>query len=158
MSKNTETKPSDGPLGIPASTIIIFRNCPDGGPAEILMTVRSRNMAFAGGMAVFPGGRVDPADFDLGRQIAAAKNGAISLDEAAHQIAAIRETLEETGLALGLIGNVTEETAQSAREMLAEKGALAPVLEAFGWELDLAQIIPFARWFPKNEDLSLIHI
>jgi 8-oxo-dGTP pyrophosphatase MutT (NUDIX family) len=52
--------------GIPAATIIIFRNSPSGGPPEVLMTVRSRNMTFAGGMAVFPGGRVDPADYELG--------------------------------------------------------------------------------------------
>ncbi|MFN9632277.1 MAG: NUDIX hydrolase, partial [Erythrobacteraceae bacterium] len=49
------------PQGIPAATIIIFRNAPAGEPPEVLMTVRSRTMSFAGGMAVFPGGRVDPA-------------------------------------------------------------------------------------------------
>ena len=58
-----------GPDGIPAATVVIFRNAPAGGPPEILMTIRSREMVFAGGMAVFPGGRVDPADFDLGAQI-----------------------------------------------------------------------------------------
>ena len=30
------------------------------------MTIRSREMVFAGGMAVVPGGRVEPADFELG--------------------------------------------------------------------------------------------
>ena len=50
-----------GPDGIPAATVVIFRNAPAGGPPEILMTIRSREMVFAGGMAVFPGGRVDPA-------------------------------------------------------------------------------------------------
>lgn len=143
------------PQGIPAATIIIFRNCPEGGAPEVLMTVRSRNMSFAGGMAVFPGGRVDPADYALGEVVAAAQG--LTPDEAAHQIAAVRETLEETGLALGLAGDINATRAAAARAMLAETGALAPVLDAFGWTLDLAQITPFARWFPKNEAIARVY-
>ena len=143
------------PDGIPAATIIIFRNAAAGGPPEVLMTVRSRELRFAGGMAVFPGGRVDPADFALGEQVAAAAG--LSPDEAAHQIAAVRETLEETGLALGLAGDITAQSATAARAMLAEDGALAPVLDAFGWRLDLAQITPFARWYPKNERIPRVY-
>ena len=94
----TETSPQ----GIPAATVIIFRNAKDGGAPEILMTVRSRNMVFAGGMAVFPGGRVDQADFDLCTML----SGDIEPEEAAHQIAVVRETLEETGLAIGLQGDI----------------------------------------------------
>lgn len=142
------------PQVIPAATIIIFRDCPGEGAPEVLMTVRSRNLSFAGGMAVFPGGRVDPADFALG-EVVAADHG-LTPDEAAHQIAAVRETLEETGLALGLAGDIDGPRAAAARAMLAETGALAPVLAAFGWTLDLAQITPFARWFPKNELISRV--
>jgi len=143
------------PEGIPAATIIIFRNAKGGGAPEVLMTVRSKAMTFAGGMAVFPGGRVDPADFSLGEKVAA-QHG-LAPDEAAHQIAAVRETLEETGLALGLAGDITGEKAAAARAMLAETGALAPVLDAFGWRLDFAQITPFARWFPKNENIARVY-
>lgn len=144
-----------GPEGIPAATIIIFRNAPDGGAPEVLMTVRSRNMSFAGGMAVFPGGRVDPEDYALAEAVA--EQHGLSPDEAAHQIAAVRETLEETGLALGLSGEIDAARAAAARAMLARAGALAPVLEAFGWQLDLAQITPFARWFPKNENIARVY-
>ncbi len=151
---NIQSMPNDsGPEGIPAATIIIFRKAADGGPPEILMTVRSRNMAFAGGMAVFPGGRVDPADFELAERT----SGSMPIDECAHQIAAIRETLEETGLALGLSGDITSDTAAAARVMLEQSGALAPVLDAFGWSLDFDQIVPFARWFPKNENISRVY-
>lgn len=144
-----------GTQGIPAATIIIFRNAADGSAPEVLMTVRSRELTFAGGMAVFPGGRVDPADYALG-EVVAARHG-LAPDEAAHQIAAVRETLEETGLALGLAGDIDAGRAAAARAMLAETGALAPVLEAFGWSLDLAQITPFARWFPKNENIPRVY-
>lgn len=145
------------PAAIPAATIIIFRNAPSGGAPEVLMTVRSKGMAFAGGMAVFPGGRVDPADFALGEVVAAQLQGALSADEAAHQIAAARETLEETGLALGIAGHIDAARAAEARAMLAEVGALAPVMDAFGWSLDLAQITPFARWYPKNEKIPRVY-
>ncbi len=155
MIMSSESKSS--PEGIPAATIIIFRNCPDGGLPQVLMTVRSRTMAFAGGMAVFPGGRVDPADFALGERISEDLSGKLTPDEAAHQIAAIRETLEETGLALGLTGKINAESAEAARKMLESKNELAPVLEEFGWSIDLDQIVPFARWFPKNENLSRVY-
>ena len=151
----SDTTRDSGPEGIPAATIIIFRNAPDGNAPEVLMTVRSRNMTFAGGMAVFPGGRVDPADYALGEAVAGASG--LSPDEAAHQIAAVRETLEETGLALGLAGAIDAASAAAARAMLAETTTLAPVLEAFGWRLDLAQITPFARWFPKNEAIARVY-
>lgn len=158
MTNDTpKTGETGAPEGIPAATIIIFRNAPDGGPPQVLMTVRSRNMAFAGGMAVFPGGRIDPADFDLGAKVAARSGGAITADEAAHQIGAVRETLEETGLALGFRGDLTAETARKARKLLEETKALAPVLEAFDWELDLDQIVPFARWFPQNEKIPRVY-
>ncbi|MFZ9396460.1 MAG: NUDIX hydrolase [Erythrobacter sp.] len=148
---NDQTAPS--PEGIPAATIVIFRRGQPGGPPEILMTIRSRNMVFAGGMAVFPGGRVDAADYELGQRLAA------HLDpvEAAHQIAAVRETLEETGLVIGLAGLIDAARARAARDMLLETGQLAPVLEHFGWSLDLAQITPFARWYPKNERIPRVY-
>ena len=88
----------DQPPSIPAATVVVFRRAAGGGPPEILMITRNRAMTFAGGMAVFPGGRVDPGDYELARAIAVD----LDSDEAAHRIAAMRETLEETGLAIGL--------------------------------------------------------
>ncbi|MBY6218507.1 NUDIX hydrolase [Qipengyuania aquimaris] len=145
--------PGDSPEGIPAATVVIFRRGPDNGPPEVLMTIRSREMVFAGGMAVFPGGRVDPADFDLGAMM----GGSLEPDEAAHQIAVVRETLEETGLVIGLSGDIDAEKARAARRYLLETGDLASVLDHFDWSLDLDQLTPFARWFPKNEKLSRVY-
>lgn len=150
MSEPTDLPHSEG---IPAATVVIFRNGAEGAPPEILMTVRSRTMVFAGGMAVFPGGRVDPADFAL----AEAVETGLAVDEAAHQIAVVRETLEETGLAVGLTGELTAETAAAARARLLELGELGPVLQEFGWSLDLPQLTPFARWFPKNERIPRVY-
>lgn len=154
----TDRMSSDtAPDAIPAATIIIFRKDPDGGAPQVLMTVRAKSMAFAGGMAVFPGGRVDAADFALAEQLIKGQDLALPVDEAAHQIAAIRETLEETGLALGLVGSIDGSKAATARAMLEKKNELAPVLEEFGWSLDFSQIVPFARWFPKNERIPRVY-
>lgn len=69
---------------IPAATVVLLRDT-DGG-VETLMLRKNSKIAF-GGMWVFPGGRIDGADYpeDGGLQ-AAARN------------AAARETLEEAGL------------------------------------------------------------
>lgn len=146
---NDEHAPAQG---IPAATIVIFRNAADGGSPELLMVTRSRSMSFAGGAAVFPGGRVDQADYDL----AASLHSELPHEEAAHRVAAIRETLEETGLVVGMTGDVDADRAQQARALLLEKTALAPVLDAMGWQLDLEAVLPFSRWYPKNEKLPRV--
>ncbi|MGI8943253.1 MAG: NUDIX hydrolase [Qipengyuania sp.] len=130
---------------IPAATLVVFRHAPDGGAPELLMVVRSRTMTFAGGMAVFPGGRVDQSDRALAAQIG---HDLADDDEAAHRIAALRETLEETGLAIGVRGRMDAARAAEIRLMLIEREDLAPVLDRFGLALDLAALTPFARWLP----------
>ncbi len=130
---------------IPAATVVIFRHCPQGGPPELLMVQRAKEMRFAGGAAVFPGGRVDPEDADLARKLGSEED----LEILGARIAGVRETLEETGLAIGLANAVTGAAAADARAMLLEQGALEPVLEKFGWSLELDRLVPFARWCPK---------
>ena len=77
------------PDAIPAATVVILRDGADG--TEVLMLRRSSKLEFAGGMWVFPGGRVDdddvPSDSDH-----------TSIDAARR--AAVREAQEESGLAL----------------------------------------------------------
>jgi 8-oxo-dGTP pyrophosphatase MutT (NUDIX family) len=130
---------------VPAATVVIFRHAADGGPAEVLMVQRAKEMRFAGGAAVFPGGRIDEADRLLAAQLE--PNG--DLDLAAAQIAAVRETLEETGLAIAVTRPISAQEARDARALLLEQGLLTPVLERFGWTLDLTRLTPFARWCPQ---------
>ncbi|MEO6716224.1 MAG: NUDIX hydrolase [Novosphingobium sp.] len=130
---------------IPAATVVIFRHCQLGGPPELLMVQRAKEMRFAGGKAVFPGGKIDPADGEL----AARLDPAADIEVLAARIAGIRETLEETGLAIGVTQQVTAQAARDAREMLLGQGALAPILEHFGWTLAPEALVPFARWCPK---------
>lgn len=143
----------EAPPAVPAATLVIFRHGSPGGAPEILMVQRSKTMSFAGGAAVFPGGRVDQADFELAEALGMQAEEA--RDEGAARIAAVRETLEETGLVVGLVQQADKAAAQFAREMLLDKGALAPVLAAMDWSLDLEALVPFARWRPKHKEIRV---
>lgn len=131
---------------VPAATLVIVRHGRSGAPAQLLLVERAGSLAFAGGATVFPGGKVDPADHTLAARIGAA----LEPEDAAARIAAVRETLEETGLVLGVKGTVTAATAAEARRMLLDVGELGVVLNRFGWTLDLASLTAFARWLPRH--------
>ena len=88
---------ADNPA-IPAATVVLLRDDPDGAGIEVLMLHKASQIAF-GGMWVFPGGRIDPEDHPQ------AGPDAGSLDVAARN-AAVRETQEEAGLALSPEGFV----------------------------------------------------
>ena len=132
------------PIATPAATMVIFRANPDGGAPLLLMVERVKAMAFAGGAAVFPGGKVDPADFDYAQML----GGPLPLDEAAARLAAIRETIEEAGLALGLSGVSDAANCIDARAALHDGESLQAVCNRFGWAPDFEQLVPWSRWRP----------
>ncbi len=90
----------------PAATVIIVRNASP--QYEIFMLRRTHQAAFAGGMYVFPGGRVDDEDhspvyddFHTGPDAKQSKQReALGDSWQAYWIAGIRETFEESGLML----------------------------------------------------------
>jgi len=102
---------------------------------------------------VFPGGRVDDADRALAAVLGAMEED--DLHELAARIAAVRETLEETGLVVGIRQRPSLDEARRAREILLAEGTLAPTLDAMGWELDLEALVPFARWRPKHRHMRV---
>ena len=72
----------------PAATVMLLRDTPKG--IEVFMLRRTTAAAFAGGMYVFPGGKVDAADGD---------------GDEGYVIAAIRECYEEAGVLLATDAN-----------------------------------------------------
>ncbi|MFW6773643.1 NUDIX hydrolase [Nocardioides sp. CPCC 205120] len=100
--RRTPVEPRD------AATVVLVRDGA-GGP-ELYLLRRHTSMAFAAGMAVFPGGGVDPRDFDAdlgdggwaGPPPAAwADRLGVDVDRAAALVcAAVRETFEESGVLL----------------------------------------------------------
>ncbi len=129
---------------IPAATIIIMRDRPDG-PSDILMVERAGAMAFAPGAMVFPGGRVDPAD----RTFALAL-GWTDIDEGAARIAAIRETIEEAGLPIGVTPLPDAAAIATMRAALHGGAPLSAALAAAGATLALDDLVAFARWRPDH--------
>lgn len=127
-----------------AATLVIFRDRP-GEAAELLMMERSRSMDFAGGALVFPGGAVDADDAGP----AGLFGHGLELDEAAARVAAVRETLEECGLALGFSGGLESAVAAELRARLAAGEGFAALLAEYRLGLDLQQLVPFARWLPN---------
>ena len=77
---------------IPAATTVLLRDHED--RVEVLMARRNSRLEFAGGMWVFPGGRIDAADYPDG--VATPDDPGAVL--AAARRAAVREAAEETAL------------------------------------------------------------
>jgi 8-oxo-dGTP pyrophosphatase MutT (NUDIX family) len=132
----------DLPPPIPAATLILMRPAGSGAP-EILMMERAANMAFAAGALVFPGGRIDADDH------ATAAARAPDLPDAPARIAAIRETIEETGIAPALSLALTPDTAAALRAGIAAGTPFAELLDRFSLSLELDALTPFARWCPN---------
>ena len=130
------------PEPIPAATLVLMRPAGGGGPPELLMIERASNMAFAAGALVFPGGRIDPGDHEAARAFGA-------VEDAAARIAAIRETIEETGIAAGLAPAPDAATAAALRDGLSGGAPFAALLEQAGLELELDALTPVARWCPN---------
>ena len=89
----------------PASTVILLRD-KEYGP-QVYLLRRTASMAFAAGMTVFPGGRVDPGDAALADAWVgpapvefAARMGCPVHMVVAFVAAAVRETFEESGVLL----------------------------------------------------------
>ena len=80
-----------------AASLILMREGVASAP-QFLIVQRSANLAFAAGAYVFPGGRVDPED----RIAGALHHSRLDPEEAAARTAALRETREETGIALDI--------------------------------------------------------
>jgi 8-oxo-dGTP pyrophosphatase MutT (NUDIX family) len=129
---------SDAPQIIPAATLVIMRER-DGGAPDLLMVERAAAMRFAGGALVFPGGRIDPGDVALAGMIGT------DPDEGAARIAAIRETIEEVGLPVGLRG---AHDVTAIRRRLADGVALGELIEPEA--IDAEALVPFARWLPRG--------
>ena len=126
---------------IPAATLVLMREKPGGAP-ELLMMERTGDMAFAAGALVFPGGRIDAED-------RAAAAGFADFPDAAARIAAIRETIEETGIAPAILPPPDPPAARRLREGIEGGAPFDRLLAGAGLALDLAALTPFARWCPS---------
>ena len=141
-----------------AATVALMRAGDDG--PELYLLRRQTSMAFAGGMCVFPGGGVDPRDFDhavgwAGPQPAewAAQLGTDEATARALVCAAVRETFEESGVLLAgesgdtVVADTTGEDWERDRAALeARELALTDFLDRRGLVLRTDLLGVWAAW------------
>ena len=142
-----------------AATVVLLRDGREG--LEVYLQRRPVAMGFAGGLWVFPGGRVDEADRDPGVDASwagpspgewAGRLG-LPVDEArGHVVAACRETLEEAGLLLASPVPGPAETAHARARLLAGEGSFARLLGRLGVRLDTGRLRYWAWWVTPEKE------
>ena len=160
MVSNIES-PTAPPQPKDAATVVLVRDGADG--IEVFLQRRVQQMAFAGGMTVFPGGGVDARDGDA--DIAwegpdagwwAERFGATEREARQLVCAAVRETFEECGVLLASKadgGALDVQALTPARAALEARDlGLAEFLRAEGLVLRADLLRPLAHWItPENE-------
>jgi 8-oxo-dGTP pyrophosphatase MutT (NUDIX family) len=136
-----------------AATVVLLRDGTSG--LEVWLLTRATQMVFAGGMAVFPGGRVDDADADLPFAAGIDAGPAGRWDEGPVQArallgAAVRETFEETGLLLTV---PTADLADVRSDVEAGRVAFGDLLRSNGLTVDVDRLHPWARWVTPDGEV-----
>jgi len=146
----------------PAATMLLLRDhpspAPGRAPLQVFLQRRVAQMAFAGGMTVFPGGRVDPADVPDAERWAGPdpqewgeRMGLPAELAGAVVTAAVREVFEETGVLLagppgGQPGSLTSQAPLWRKRLTEHSTTLAQVLVDSGYVLRSDLLRTWARW------------
>jgi 8-oxo-dGTP pyrophosphatase MutT (NUDIX family) len=159
-----------------AASVLLLRE--QQGAIEVLLTRRHENLAFMGGMWVFPGGTLCPADTSeqsLALIPEAARAGCHRLRDLAGNalpaatclglaIAAARETFEETGVLLATTAKGQHcgserlvRLHERQRAIVSQPELFAISLHEAGLQLDLRRLVYWAHWItptavPKRFD------
>lgn len=148
----------------PAATVLLIRDGEAG--LEVFMVMRHRQIDFAGGALVFPGGKVDMDDRELLERGLCRGVEGLGEDQAVVRIAAIREAFEECGLMLarargesGLIGapRLAELDREYRSRLHDGEISFRRVIEQENLELACDTLVHFAHWItpemvPKRFD------
>jgi|tagenome__1003787_1003787.scaffolds.fasta_scaffold20348172_1 8-oxo-dGTP pyrophosphatase MutT (NUDIX family) len=136
-----------------AATVVLLRDGADG--IEAWMLTRVTDMAFAGGMSVFPGGRVDDADALLpltGGDLPGLAERFQCDVPTAHRLvaAAVRETFEETGV---LLSEPFADLSAARADVELGRSSFGELLVQHGLALDAGALHPWSRWVtPAGEN------
>lgn len=139
--------PTDGSVR-PASTILLLRDAPR---FEVLMVERHRQIEFASGALVFPGGKTHAGDLDEAWSDHAVGWSELDAAQRTLRIAAIREVFEEAGVLLAQAvggGPLEIEPCPLELRQAVDRGEVPfmDVVREAGARLDLAALAVFARW------------
>ena len=153
------TLPTDGVPIRPAATVVLVDDRPD---LHVLALRRTDASTFVAGHTLFPGGAVDDGDHDdrwPDLVVTPSDESSTLADPLAMRVAAVRETIEEVGIALGVDDpTLARALVARRRDLEAHRVDLADLLVAAGpagaAPLDLTVLHPVARWItpmPSNK-------
>lgn len=136
-----------------ASTVVLMR---DRSGLETYLMRRAATMAFAAGMHVFPGGRIDDTDCDTdvawaGHPLDARRMTATQRQARGLIVGAVREVFEETGILLAVDDSGRTPVEDDAWEddraaVAASSPALAEVLSRRGLRVDPGMLPLWTHW------------
>ena len=129
-----------------AATVVLLRDSAAG--IEAWLLTRVTGMVFAGGMTVFPGGRVDPSDSSvpmIGGDLAALADRFGCDVPTAHALvgAAVRETFEEAGV---LLTAPAADLSAARADVELGRVSFADLLRSTGLAVDASTLRPWSRW------------
>ena len=135
-----------------AATVVLLRDGATG--LETWLLTRVRQMVFAPGVTVFPGGRTEPDDADVpwSDELAPALVARLGGDPTLARTlvaAAVRETFEETSVLLTQpVGRLDEDRA----DLEAGRVRFGELLRAHDLTVDASAVHPWSRWItPAGE-------
>lgn len=152
-----------------AATVILLREVR--GVIEVLVTRRHENMAFMGGMWVFPGGALCPADSAAASLALIPQPSQIGCSRFADThgaplpqplclglaVAAYRETFEETGVLLATTAEghhcreeVLARVREQRRAILSQPELFATLLQEEHLLLDVQRLVYWAHWITPS--------
>jgi len=150
-----------------AATVVLLRNAPEGDGIEAYLLRRVRGMAAFGGMTVFPGGGVDPADIESDDLPWAGPDAEawcwpLSAPPALARglvCAAVRETFEESGVLLAgpsadeVVADTSAAEWEAARRALeSRERSLSTMLAERGLVLRADLLRPWAHWITPIQE------
>ena len=132
---------------VPAATVVLVRETEEDSGLQVLLLQRNSRLVFHGGHWVFPGGRIDEADFDgsEGR-----------LEYLAAKRAAVRETFEEAGLKINedqLIHTAHWTTPPKMPRRFSTWFFICPIKNPGSVEVDNDEILDY-RWVSPQEAIE----
>jgi glyoxylase-like metal-dependent hydrolase (beta-lactamase superfamily II)/8-oxo-dGTP pyrophosphatase MutT (NUDIX family) len=157
MTEGSDSSPTPGKLRAAATTVAL-RSAPEG--LELLFVRRPHSMRAFGGYHAFPGGAVDPEDYEA----LAIEASSLSPDEAAEKlgpddsstpaigffVCAIRELFEEVDLLYAVRDGkdvvLSGDEVGAAREKLRAGGLLPEIALEMGLKLATHRLSFLARW------------
>lgn len=168
MSSDNKSVPDKSKALRTASTVLLLREAVGG--MEIFMVQRNRQIEFSSGALVFPGGSMDPNDYQIAADPAlVADRGGLDVETAAIRIGGIRETFEESGILLARPrGSSSLASAEKAAALGSQRDALDEGKVSFADILRQNDLTPaidllalFAHWItpvnlPKRFDTHFL--